>query len=109
MFHSYVVRARISPRLRDLESLAHRPRHELQLHPLAPLFEVLESLALTHRQPASFAPKEKARPMGRASSFKIFTLYSQYINLNRVNPPHFAELYLRCREQLRLDRMVLAY
>jgi hypothetical protein len=47
--------------------------------------------------------------MGRASFFQILTLYFQYINLNRVNPPRFPELYLRCREPLRLDRVVFAY
>ena len=64
--------------------------HEEEFDPLAALFEVFEELEFVHVAPvwgglfATPAPKEKARPVGRASFFLVFTLYFQYSILKWV-------------------------
>jgi len=63
-------------------------RHELEFDPLTALFEVPESAEPGHMPLASFRPKEKAQPMGRALIF-LFTLYIYYINSNRVKESLF--------------------
>jgi hypothetical protein len=55
--------------------MAHRLGHGAQLDPLPAFLESLEKLELIHLAPArtpafpANPPKEKARPMGRASFF----------------------------------------
>ncbi len=54
-FNPHILSRRISPGLRHLEPIPHRPRHKLQLHPLPAFLESPEPLALSH--PHSHLPK----------------------------------------------------
>jgi hypothetical protein len=71
VFDADVVGGGISPGLGHLEAFAQNPGHELQLDPLAALFERSESLALSGTVAVGhvhilFRAKEKAQPVGRA-------------------------------------------
>src|SRR5438132_13384303 len=75
-FDSDIVCRRISPRLRHLESMFDRLRHETQLHPLAPLLESPESLALSHLSAPPVVPtRPKRKGATHGPRLLFFNLY----------------------------------
>jgi hypothetical protein len=111
--NAHIVSRRISPRLRHLESFPQSPRHELQLHPLAPLLESPEPLAVSHRTPPRseiclVAQKKGAAHGPRLVFLKIYVIYLLY-QIGRVNCDTFLKIFIDCCEPLSPACVLLCY